>query len=127
MTSSRSMAVAGTAARHPSVSAAAAIHPRISAPRFGQELRAHQDLARLGALAGADDPVLLHHVDEARGLGIAEAHAALQERDGPLPLADDQPHAVPVEIVAVGAALTLAPACGRRPPRDLHLTRRPPP
>src|SRR5438477_7034668 len=119
MTSSRSMAVAGTAARQPSVSAAAAIHPRISAPRFGQEFRAHQDLARLGALAGADDPVLLHHVDEARGLGIAEAHAALQERDGPLPLADDQAHAVPVEVVAVGAAVALVTASGLRRQVDL--------
>src|SRR6185436_3461908 len=61
-----------------------------------------------GALAGADDPVLLHHVDEARGLRIAEAHAALQERDGPLALADDQPHTVPVEIVALGAIATSA-------------------
>src|SRR6266545_4313833 len=71
---------------------------------LGQELGADEDLARLGALAGSDNPVLLHHVDEPRGLRVAETHAALQERDRSLPLADDEAHAVPVEVVALGAA-----------------------
>src|SRR6185369_2360742 len=122
MTSSRSTAAAGSAARQPSASAAPAIHPRTSAPRFGEELRAYEDLARLGALAGADDPVLLHHVDEPGGLGIAEAHAPLQERDRRLPLADDQPHTIPVEIVPVGAALTPVPAVGLR--RQVNVDRK---
>src|SRR5262245_17313225 len=43
-------------------------------PGLLQVLRPDEDLARLGALAGAAmsiNPVLLHHVDEARGLRIA--------------------------------------------------------
>src|SRR5438094_9322856 len=72
-------------------------------PDLLQVVGPHEDLARLGALAGANDPVLLHHVDEARGLRIAQAHAALEERDGPRPLADDEAHAVPVEVVTLGA------------------------
>src|SRR5262245_45907830 len=76
---------------------------RVLPPHLLQVLRPDENLARLGALAGAEDPVLLHHVDEARGLRIAEAHAALEERDGPRALADHEPHAVPVEVVALGA------------------------
>src|SRR5439155_18217782 len=68
----------------------------------GQVLGPHEDLAGLGAVAGADDPVLLHHVDEARGLRVAEAHAALEERDGRLVLADHEVHGVPVEVIALG-------------------------
>src|SRR5262249_59372389 len=75
-----------------------------------------EDLARLGTLAGANDPVLLHHVDEARGLRIAEAHAALEERDRSLALADDEADAVPVEVVALGlvAALGAGTVVGRQ-------------
>src|SRR5437899_12244043 len=35
---------------------------------LGEVLGADQHLAGLGAVARADDPVLLHHVDEPRGL-----------------------------------------------------------
>src|SRR5438093_12103238 len=87
MTSCGAMAAAGAAARPTSTSAGRtrdAIHRLTSASGLGQELGAHEDLAGLGALPGADDPVLLHHVDEAGGLRIAQAHAALQERDGRL-------------------------------------------
>src|SRR5262249_54416657 len=38
-----------------------------------QILRAHQDLPGLRTVAGTDDAILLHEVDEARGLRIAEA------------------------------------------------------
>src|SRR5439155_1885235 len=69
---------------------------------LGEVLGADQYLARLGAVARADDPVLLHHVDETRGLRVAQAHAALQERDRRLALADDEVHGVPVEVVALG-------------------------
>src|SRR5205814_6623102 len=124
MTSSRSTAAAGSAARQPSASAAPATHARTSPPRFGEKLRSDEDLPRLGALAGADDPVLLHHVDEPGGLRIAEAHAPLQERDRPLPLADDQPHAVPVEIVAVGAAVAVVAAVGVRRQMNFLVDRR---
>src|SRR5690349_7429172 len=75
--------------------------PPSSASAFGEVLGADQDLARLGAVAGAKDAVLLHHVDEARGLRIPQPHTALQERDRALALADDEVHRVPVEIVAV--------------------------
>src|SRR5713101_1753284 len=98
----------GAAVRQASASAApipAARLPRISPACLGEELGADQDLARLGPLSLADDPILLHHVDEAGRLRVAQAHAPLQERDGRLPLADDEPHAVPVEVVALGAAL----------------------
>src|SRR5262245_65801204 len=105
MTSRGSTAAAGSAESEASASAALAIQRDTSASRFGEELRAYQDLAGLGALARTDDPVLLHHVDEAGGLRIAEAHAPLQERDRRLSLADDQAHAVPVEVVALGAAV----------------------
>src|SRR5438105_8056950 len=60
-------------------------------PVFG----ADEDLARLCALPRTDDAVLLHHVDEARGLRIAEARATLQERDPRRAPTDAQPHAVP--------------------------------
>src|SRR5262249_6328442 len=70
-----------------------------SAP--GPIFPADADLARLGAVTGTEDPVLLHHVDEARGFRISQPHAPLQERDRPLALADDEVDGVPVEIVAI--------------------------
>src|SRR5205085_7434691 len=85
------------------------------APALRQVLRAHQDFARLGAVTGAEDAVLLHHVDEARRFGIAEAHTALQKRDRALPLADDELYGVPVQVVAVrGVATLAAPRLGRQ-------------
>src|SRR6266542_330905 len=72
-----------------------------SLPPLRQVLRPHQDLPRLGSVAGTDDPVLLHHVDEARGLGIAEAEPPLEEGDGGGALGDDEVHGVPVHVVAV--------------------------
>src|SRR6185437_7836840 len=65
---------------------------------------ADEDLARLGPLPGPDDAVLLHHVDEARRLWIAETEPALQEGDRPRPLGDDEPYRVPVHVVAVPVA-----------------------
>src|SRR5262245_48813970 len=87
-------------ALHGECRAARATRPRPSLlPHLRQELGSLEDLAGLGALAGADDAVLLHHVDEARGLRVAQAHAALEKRDRGLALAHDEAHAVPVEVV----------------------------
>src|SRR5262249_33369102 len=74
--------------------------PRSASP-LCEVLRANEDLARLGAVAGAEDAILLHHVDEARRLRIAEPHAALQKRDRALALADDEVDGVPVEVIAI--------------------------
>src|SRR5262245_14277634 len=57
--------------------------PRVLPPHLLQVLRPDEDLARLGALAGAAksiNPALLHHVDEVRGPwitrhGYAPIHA----------------------------------------------------
>jgi len=38
------------------------------------------DFAGLGAVGGADQAVVLHHVDEVGGAAVADAQAALQER-----------------------------------------------
>src|SRR5919106_5962737 len=73
-----------------------------------QILRSDQDLAGLGALARADDPVLLHHVDEAGGLRVAQAHPPLQKGNRRRPLADHEPYAVPVELVALRAVPAVA-------------------
>src|SRR5881409_1157908 len=118
MNSPGSTATAGTAASASPRSAPPTTHRRTSASRFGEELRTHEDLPRLCPLAGADDPVLFHHVDEAGRLWVAQAHAALQERDRRLALADDEPHAVPVEVVAIGAAV--APGVGVALRRQVH-------
>src|SRR5215831_6109209 len=77
---------------------------RASLAPLGEVLGSDEDLARLRALAGPDDVVLLHHVDEARSLRIAEAEAPLQERDGRGTLGDDEVHRVPVDVVALPAA-----------------------
>src|SRR5215471_4989379 len=70
---------------------------------LGEVFGADEDLPRLRPLAGADDMVLLHHVDEARGLRIAETEPPLQERDGRRTLGDDEVHRVPVDVVALAA------------------------
>src|SRR6266581_1864123 len=72
-----------------------------SLPSLREVLRPDQDLPRLGPLAGTDDPVLLHHVDEACGLGVAQAQPALDEGDGGGALGDDEVHGVPVHVVTV--------------------------
>src|SRR5438445_4220666 len=120
MTSSRVLSAADTAGcpRRAAASSTASM----SLPPLGEILRSHQDLARLGAVARPDDPVLLHHIDESGRLGIAEAEAALQEGDRRLPLADHQLDRVPVDLVALGGApLAVRAAVGRE--RDLLVHR----
>src|SRR5215831_14915604 len=90
--------------RRPLLGGERGIGGRASLAPLGEVLGSDEDLARLGALAGPDDVVLLHHVDEARSLRIAEAEAPLQERDGRGTLGDDEVHRVPVDVVALPAA-----------------------
>src|SRR5215467_4299219 len=77
---------------------------RTSLASLGEVFGADEYLPGLRPLAGADDVVLLHHVDEARGLGIAEAEPPLQKRDGRRALGDDEVHRVPVDVVTLGAS-----------------------
>src|SRR5207245_7528503 len=61
--------------------------------------------------------ILLHHVDEPGGLGVAEPEPPLQERDRRGPLRDHQVDRVPVDVVPV---LT-APAVARLLGGQLHV------
>src|SRR5581483_528243 len=73
-------------------------------------LRPHQDLPRLRAVAGADDAVLLHEIDEPGGLRVAESHPPLDEADRGLLLAHDQLDRAPVGVVALRLAAALVAA-----------------
>ena len=44
------------------------------------EVGGFQELAGLRAVGGADQAVIVHHVDEVGGAAVADAQAALQER-----------------------------------------------
>src|SRR5205823_12084523 len=85
-------------------------------------LGADQDLAGLGALAGTDDAILFHHVDEARGLGVAEAEAPLEKGDRSGALGDHEGDRVPVDVVPVLVAA--AARFGDRGQSDLLVDRR---
>src|SRR4029453_2499298 len=76
-----------------------------------QILGADQDLPRLGPVAGPDDAILLHEVDEARGFRVPEPHPALDEADRGLLLAHDQLDGAPIDVVAIvlAAAAVAAP------------------
>src|SRR6185436_20508483 len=67
-----------------------------------------QDLARLGAVRGADDAVALHHVDEPSGPAEAHAEPALDHAGGGLAVLDHEAHGVVEELVAVVHVLGLA-------------------
>src|SRR5262249_20703980 len=63
-----------------------------------------QDLTRLGPVTGPDDAVLLHEVDEAGRLRVAEPHPSLDEADRRLLLTHDQLDGAPVDVVALRLA-----------------------
>src|SRR5450755_1852666 len=69
-------------------------------------VQVNQDFARLGAFAFADDAPVLQFVHDARGAAIAEAEAALQQRDARLLFAADDFDALLDDfLVLVNAAL----------------------
>ena len=53
-----------------------------------------EDLAGLASVGGADQAVVLHHVDEVGGAAVADAQAALEERGAGLAELEDQAHGV---------------------------------
>src|SRR3981189_2970606 len=68
-----------------------------------------QDLAGLGAVRRADDAVLLHEVDEARGAPVANSQAALQcGGRGPARIADHANRVLVEIVVNIFSALGIA-------------------
>src|SRR2546429_6787335 len=49
---------------------------------FFHPVAVFQNLARLGAVGGADDAIFFHEVDQARGPAVADPQAALQRGSG---------------------------------------------
>src|SRR5665213_3828788 len=61
----------------------------LSAAVRAAAVEVNQNVARLRAFAGADDAAIFQFVHDARGAGVAEAQAALHERDARLLFAAD--------------------------------------
>ena len=74
----------------------------------------NEDVARLGAFAGADDAAVLQFIHDARGAAIAEAQAALEQRDAGLLFAADDFDAVLDDLLVLVNAALLIGVAGRR-------------
>src|ERR1035437_4625605 len=88
-------------------------HRALRAAVRAAAVEVYQNFARLGALAGADDATAFEFVHDARGPGVAEAQAALHERDaGFLFAADDLDALLDEFLVLVNAAFDVGVRAG---------------
>src|ERR1035438_5164896 len=71
-----------------------------------------EDFAGLGAVGGADQAVVLHHVDEMGGAAVADAQAALEERGAGLAELEDETDGVVEEVVVLLAGFAVGGGVG---------------
>src|ERR1039458_3269039 len=71
-----------------------------------------EDFAGFAAVGGADQAVVLHHVDEVGGAAVADAQAALQQRGAGLAELEDQAHGVVEQVVVLLAGVAVGGGVG---------------
>src|ERR1017187_5538550 len=89
------------------------LHRALRAAVGAPALEIYQDVARLGAFAGADDAAAFQFVHDARGAGVAEAQPPLQQRDAGLLFAADDLDALLDEVLVLVNAAFVAEFGGR--------------
>src|ERR1019366_1300564 len=73
-------------------------HRLLPAAVYSSAIQINQNVARLGAFAGADDAAAFQFVHDARGAGVTEAQAALEQRHAGLLFAADDLDALLDEV-----------------------------